>query len=71
MPEDVKPEEFCSYMAVRTEERSGDSPLFGIARVRRVAGKLKEERMTDVRPSTRAIIRERLRVLNEGRDVLP
>lgn len=65
------PEVYTSYMAIRSKERQGDIPLYEVLKIERRNGKLVEVPMDNIHPGTRMTIRERLVVLNSGKDVLP
>lgn len=65
------PEVFTSYMAIRSKKRQGDIPLYEVLKIERRGGKLSEERLASIPPGTRTTIRERMLVLNAGKDVLP
>lgn len=59
-----------TYMMVPTGQKTGDTPLFAIRRVEFDGQETRSTPFDAVRPAPRLVIRERLRVLLDGREVV-
>lgn len=60
-----------TYMMVPTGERTGDIPLFAVRRVEFDGQETRSSIFEAVKPAPRLVIRERLRILIESREVMP
>jgi hypothetical protein len=58
-----------SYMMVPNGERIGDALQWVIRRVTFDGKKTASDVLEDIHPASRVVIRDRLRMLNEGREV--
>lgn len=59
-----------TYMMVPTGEKASETPLFAIRRVEFDGRETRSTPFDAVRPAPRLVIRERLRVLLDGREVI-
>lgn len=59
-----------TYMMVPTGQRASETPLFAIRRVEFDGHETRSTPFDAVRPANRLVIRERLRVLLDGREVV-